>query len=170
MIKSAWLSDCGVYRYSLNRTWDTALPVLMVVMVNPSTADADIDDPTILTLIARARLWGFGGIRVVNLFSLRSSTPGVLAKNPNAFGPLNADALTHVLQFAERNDAWILAAWGNNCMVDGGRTRDMFMLDAKGRGVELRCLGTTLAGHPKHPLARGVHRVPMDFIPVTLAA
>ena len=65
--RSAVLSDCGNYRYQLHRTWDESLPKCMFMMLNPSTADADIDDNTIRRCIGFAKLWGYGGLMVGNL-------------------------------------------------------------------------------------------------------
>ena len=65
----------ALYRYLLWRVWDSSLPVLLVIMLNPSTADHDKNDRTIETLIARARMTGHGGILVLNLFAWRATQP-----------------------------------------------------------------------------------------------
>ena len=78
MRRAAEISPCGLYRYWLEREWDTALPKLVVGMLNPSTADAAVDDPTLLTLIHFGRLWGYGGLAVVNLYGWRSPHPSVM--------------------------------------------------------------------------------------------
>ena len=68
-------SECGRYRYKLWRTWDDIRPVVMFIMLNPSTADATADDPTIRRCIGFARAWGYGGVRVGNLFAWRTPYP-----------------------------------------------------------------------------------------------
>lgn len=89
---SAVLSDDGQYRCQLERTWGFGDAVTFV-MLNPSTADARKDDPTIRRCLSYARSWGYDGIRVVNLYALRSSDPKMLKTVADPVGP--------------ENDAWI---------------------------------------------------------------
>jgi hypothetical protein len=155
------------WRFELKRIWDESLPMLVVCMLNPSTADANKNDPTILTLIHFAKLWGYGGLWVVNLFAYRSSSPAeMMANNPvETYGEDgNQPYLLDAIGYAKAHGRSVLVAWGNHgshCGAD----RD-FTKDALQRGVDLVCLGTTLSGHPKHPLARGKHRVPRDQQPI----
>ena len=69
--RSADLSPCGNYRYSLRRLWDEKRPGVLWVMLNPSTADANADDPTVRRCMGYARSWGCGSIEVVNLCAWR---------------------------------------------------------------------------------------------------
>lgn len=62
------------YRYSLEREWSDA-PCIGFVMLNPSTADATNDDPTIRRCTRFAQFWGYGAIEVVNLFAYRATRP-----------------------------------------------------------------------------------------------
>jgi hypothetical protein len=161
--RGAEISACGTYRYKLHRVWDYRLQPLLVVMVNPSTADAEEDDPTILRLIAFAKRWGRGSLVVVNLFALRSPDPKALDGHEDPRGPANTATLTWILQEAKKRGVPVLAAWGNN-----GQRRwadRSFVLAARAEGVPLVCLGLTKDGNPKHPLARGEHRIPDDFDP-----
>ncbi len=66
------------YRYSLAREWNSNAPRIGFVMLNPSTADATSNDPTIRRCINFARFWGYGAIEVVNLFAYRASHPAQL--------------------------------------------------------------------------------------------
>lgn len=157
---SAGLSDCQTYRYWLTRRWDDTKPLLVVCMLNPSTADASQNDPTILTLIHFAKLWGFGGIWVVNQNAFRSPHPSVMAKAVDPIGPLNPMFLQQAVSYA-RQTGWALAAWGN-----GGRNDDLFALWCDMLNVEMKALGFTADGSPKHPLARGKHRIPRDQQPL----
>jgi hypothetical protein len=59
--RGAVLSDDGVYRYRLWRIWDDDRAPTAFLMLNPSTADATVDDPTLRRCIAFARRWGAGG-------------------------------------------------------------------------------------------------------------
>ncbi|MDB5297796.1 MAG: hypothetical protein JWO31_3779 [Phycisphaerales bacterium] len=72
---AAVLSPCERYRYVLHRWWDESKPAVCWLMLNPSTADAATDDPTIRKCCGFARAWGAGGIAVVNLFALRATDP-----------------------------------------------------------------------------------------------
>lgn len=75
MVKTALISKCGKYRYKLSRIWDRSKPFVLFIMHNPSTADADNDDPTIRRCIAFAKSWGYGGIMVGNISPYRATDP-----------------------------------------------------------------------------------------------
>ncbi len=96
---SAVLSPDGVYRYQLVREWDRARPRVAFLMLNPSTADATQNDPTIRKCIAFARSWGCGSLEVVNLFAFRATDPRELGRCGARVDPVGAE-----------NDGYILAA------------------------------------------------------------
>lgn len=75
VVKSASFSPCRKHRFELSRVWDASLPKLMVIGLNPSTADETEDDPTIRRCMAFARRERLGGLLMVNMFSLRSTNP-----------------------------------------------------------------------------------------------
>lgn len=77
-LRGAVISDDGRYRYRLWRTWAPELPRMAWIMLNPSTADAEVDDPTIRRCVGFAKREGCGGIEVVNLYAYRSTDPSVL--------------------------------------------------------------------------------------------
>lgn len=164
MRREAVISECSLYRYELRRTWDLGRRHLPVCMLNPSTADHLQDDPTIRTLIHFGRLWGYGGVIIVNLFAYRSSTPEVLLGTPDPVGPKNGQHLVETLEYAAGSSGKMLAAWGNGGTL--GDRASLFCSSARGYGVDLVCLGTTKDGNPKHPLARGQHRIPRDQQPI----
>jgi hypothetical protein len=72
--RDAVISNCRQYRYLLRRTRDAVKPRARYVMLNPSTADADIDDATIRSCIRLAKGLGYGSFEVVNLFASRRPT------------------------------------------------------------------------------------------------
>ena len=78
MIGNAVISDCGRYRYHLWREWDATLPTVIWILLNPSTADASVPDPTLKKCIGFAKRWGFGSVVVRNLFCLRTPKPKVM--------------------------------------------------------------------------------------------
>lgn len=155
----ATVSPCGGYRYSLTRTWQPSLPSVLWIMLNPSTADAEQDDPTLRRCQHFAHAWGYGGIYVVNLFALRSPDPRALRMHYDPVGPGNDLTIASMLRSATVGR--VLAAWGAHGSL---RHRDATVIGMARRA--LYALGLTKDGMPKHPLARGRERVPDDAQPV----
>lgn len=149
IFKGARLSDDGVYRWDLLRTWDIGArqPIDTWIMLNPSTADADDDDPTIRRCIGFSKLWGAGGIRVVNLFALRSVDPNTLRRHPDPIGDHNDAAIARAVCLTRASEGRTVVAWGSHVMAvhRARHVRDLV-------GGPLLCLGTTRGNHPRHPL------------------
>ncbi|APO76510.1 hypothetical protein AM571_CH03726 [Rhizobium etli 8C-3] len=169
--KAAVISDCGRFRYELTRVWDKGGPLLVTCMLNPSTADADNDDPTIRALIDFGRVWSYGGLLVVNLFAFRSSSPIVMMSWHDPRGPKNAQFIDAALTLARSQNTPVLAAWGANGahhtnVNDWEDGQDWFCARARRQCVDLICLGLTKDGFPKHPMARGLHRIARNQQPV----
>lgn len=142
--KTAVISACGTYRYLLTRTWDRDLPSVGFIMLNPSTADANEDDPTIRRCVGFAKSWGYGGIAVRNLYALRSTDPKALRSHPHAHGPDN-----YLYLEAAINDDLLVCAWGANAdPIDSRGLVDALL----GWGGQPHHLGLTKAGFPRHPL------------------
>lgn len=107
--RTADISPCGKFRYSLTRTWEIGLPVVTFVMLNPSVANAEIDDPTIRRCMGFARSWGFGGIVVKNLYPYRATKPMDLflaMKVMDVTGGSRGD------QELRNLEGLVIAAWG----------------------------------------------------------
>jgi hypothetical protein len=134
----------GPYRYTLWRLWDDR-PHVVFIMLNPSTADAQADDPTIRRCMGFARLWGYGGICVVNLFAYRSTDPRALATVLDPVGPRNDEQIDSTIGGADL----IVAAWGAHGTI-GARSAVVRALVEKHR--PLHHLGLTKNGSPRHPL------------------
>ncbi len=142
---SAWFSPCKRYRYLLTRAWDHVPQAMTWIMLNPSAADAFMDDPTIRRCVSFARREHFGSIRVVNLFALRATDPRELLACDDPVGPDNDRFLR------DHGTATLaVAAWGAGGAL-AGRGRDVGRMLA-GAGAKLLCLGVTADGHPRHPL------------------
>ena len=137
--KGAIISECGKYRYQLWRIWNDQLPKVLFIMLNPSTADANEDDPTIRRCIAFAKSWGYGGLFVGNLFAYRSTNPSNLKKVDTPIGPWNT---AHVISMFNRSDKAI-CAWGN------GQSPPNYF---KGLLPKFYYLELSKDGIPKHPL------------------
>lgn len=147
--KTASISDCGTYRFRLTRNWGPGY-MLPFVMLNPSTADAEVDDPTIRRCMSFARREDAGGITVVNLFAYRTPSPAALWKvDPlKRIGLHNEHALYDVANEAIGANMPVVCAWGAGAGDTAGFTTEWL----KTRGARLVCLGTTKDGHPRHPL------------------
>lgn len=142
-----------VYRWTLHRLWDDR-PPLVVIGLNPSTADEARLDPTVTRCCRRAHLLGYGGLVMLNLFALRSTDPNVMKRHPEPIGAQN-DAV--ILRETAGRD--VLCGWGN----DGGhlhRSNAVLALLAAntpvGASLRLFSLGRlTTMGEPRHPLYVG---------------
>jgi hypothetical protein len=144
IVRSAEISLCGQYRWWLERRWDDERPKCCFVMLNPSTADAATDDPTIRRCIYFADRWGFSSVRVLNVFAYRATDPRILLTVPDPVGGLRAD---FVLKAAPAVSEKIIIAWG--AMAPRWRHDAALALL---RPAPIFCLGKTKEGFPRHPL------------------
>ena len=144
MKKDAVIDPTGLYRYSLSREWDTNAPRIAFVMLNPSSADAITDDPTLRRCINFAKSWGYGSLEVVNLFAYRTTKPAELNLVKDPIGSENDCYLKEAFTVADR----IIVAWGTRGIL---RNRSKEVLSFL-TGFEVYCLGTTKKGYPRHPL------------------
>lgn len=142
---SADVSDCGRYRYWLSRRLAIGERAVLFVGLNPSTADADQDDPTIRRCVRFALSWGFDCLYVGNLMAWRSTDPRSLPPDPLlAVGPRNQETLTRLTEQAEV----VVCAWGGNRLNEHAATLARHLLALP----HARCLGRNSDGTPKHPL------------------
>jgi hypothetical protein len=147
MYKSAVIDPSGKYRYYLRRVWDIRLNVhCTFVMLNPSTADADYNDPTIKKCIRLATGWGCGGISVINVFAFRATYPTALLEAEDPEGP---DNRRWTIAALDRADI-IVAAWGNAAPCIPGDGFEHMIQTLAGRNIY--CLEKNASGQPKHPL------------------
>lgn len=149
----ALYSDCGRYRYGLERRWGAG-GVLLYVMLNPSTATEERNDPTIERCQRRAVALGFGGLRIANLFAFRATLPVDLKRAADPVGPDNDRLLAEWSEAADMT----LAAWGVHGAFQGRAAAVAPLL----RG-DVRHLGLTKDGHPRHPLYVPYARQPMPW-------
>lgn len=149
---SAVLSACRRYRFELRRevlldappkTWGAGAAVF--VMLNPSTADENLDDPTIRRCLGFARTWSCDRLVVANLYAYRATKPSDLWRAEDPVGLGNND---HLINLAMHHRE-IICAWGSN--AGPGRVFEVASL-LRLAGARLWCLGTTKDGAPRHPL------------------
>lgn len=159
---SAVFSDDGVYRYLLSRVWARPTPAVCWVMLNPSTADADLDDQTIRRCTYYSRRAGAGSLLVVNLYAYRATHPAELLTAPN---PTGGRENWIAIDQAIGDSAMVVAAWGAgvNLRADGPDIEAAFRAVVTLSGLKLLCLGTTKDGHPRHPSRLG-NDVPFEVL------
>jgi len=152
--RSAVISDCGRYRYRLERHGLSGAGAVAWIMVNPSTADATTDDATIRKVVGFSERMGAGWLIVGNKFAYRATDIGDLHRlNPysnEAVGPDNDRHLADIMRAAPI----VIAAWGPLAKLPKSlrrRWRTICRI-ADEAGVRLRCFGTAQDGQPRHPL------------------
>ncbi len=118
-------------------------------MLNPSTADAELDDPTIRRCIGFAKALGCGGLHVVNLYAFRATKPADLWRAADPVGTENDLVLCETFAASAREDRPVIAAWGANATAPRA---EFVTTAARAAGLPLLALGVTKDGSPRHPL------------------
>lgn len=149
--RQAVISKCGRFRYSLYRKWSEG-PEIAWVMLNPSTADGEQDDPTIRRCMSFSKRDGFGSMLVANLFAYRATDPKKLLGLADPYGPLNGATLAGL-------SGTVVAAWGATQRPHVPQS----WLDKRA----WVCLGTTKDGHPRHPLYVRADQPFVPWLPVS---
>lgn len=160
-VSGAVFSPCARYRYLLWRSWDAGKSQVLFVMLNPSTADAERNDPTVERCQRRAHAMGFGGVLVANLFALRSTDPAALYAVHDPIGPDNNRAIRD----AARGAALVVCAWGDHGALGGRGAAVRALLERHGHALYV--LGLNRGGAPKHPLYVSYARGPQPWGPPT---
>ena len=157
----AVFNEARTHRYLLIRTWEQHAKRLPWVMLNPSTADAFISDPTITRVQNFTRREGYGALAVVNAFGLRATNPAELRRHPDPVGERNDEFILDQCQ-----PGWtVVAAWGaHGSLHDRARHVTALLLE---RGVNLVCLGVTKTGQPVHPLYQPANAPLVPYQPPT---
>lgn len=177
LASGAIVSGCGKYRYRLWREWrlgnspqwdmwtdDDGAPIVdgagqqlgeplsaLFIMLNPSTANGDQDDPTIRRCVAFAKAWGFDRMEVVNLFAWRATDPRDILAMTAKGDPIGPDNQHHVDRAL--NDAGlVICAWGANGGHIGQDETMLGWIEENIREHQPHALRLTKAGHPAHPL------------------
>lgn len=158
MHRAATMSPDGKYRWDLTRRWAPGPPngrYMAWVMLNPSTANHLVDDPTILRCIDFAKQWGFAGLFVYNLMAVRMTDPKRLVLEADPIGDRNAEFLRRTQDLEQCS--LVVAAWGahlaaRNLFAARGFPHSDAVVDVLSGIENLRCLGTNKDGSPKHPL------------------
>lgn len=147
---SAVFSPCGAYRYRLERECGGSGPVIAGIMVNPSIAGAEKNDPTITKWLGFARGLNASRIIIGNKFAHVATDVRELR---GAADPIGADNDKHIEQILRDADMHIVA-WGPLAKLPKPlrwRWRDVAAI-ADRVGCRLMCWGTAQDGQPRHPL------------------
>lgn len=145
-VSSARYSPCEIYRYTLQRIWEPGQPIVAFIGLNPSTATEVENDPTVRRCIGYALSWGYGGMRMLNAFGLRSTDPKGLKQIDDPVGPGNDLWIRKMTKDA----ALTVACWGTHAELNARHQQLVTMLNTA--GCRIHCLGMTKGGFPKHPL------------------
>lgn len=156
----AVLSSDGRYRYCLTRRWSPTGPTVRWIMINPSTADADLDDATVRRCVGFARRWGFAALVVHNLYALRATDPRELALADDPVGPDNDAHLCGEAGPRVEVDLTV-CAWGAHPAAAHRAGPVLALLAAA--GVRPHALALTAAGAPRHPLYLPGTAAPFEF-------
>lgn len=155
MFGDAVISDCKTYRYSLIRQWDESLPFVNFIGLNPSTADAQLNDSTVHKCMAYAKNkeWGYGGIIMTNLFAYRATKPqDMFAYSGDIIGDENDRYLLEAAKQAKKS----VAIWGDNGVWKNRDTQVTKLIP------NLYCLKISASGQPRHPMSH----LKKDLVPI----
>lgn len=154
-VREARISNCGTYRYTLSRYFGenkastkANAPFMLFVMLNPSTADARADDPTIINCKRIAKHRGYDKFMVVNLYAYRSTDPSVLKNPPPTLDVIGPDNDRHIRSLARRASE-LIVAWGRH--GDKYRVAEVRRI-LRATRKPLLCLGHNKDRSPRHPL------------------
>lgn len=142
----AEFSLCMYHRYRLWRCWDPAGERITWVLLNPSTADENVLDPTLRRVQDYSKRWGFGRFDVVNLFAWRATDPKDLRERGFPVGPENNATILEAVSGARA----VVAAWGASTW--GPVRARAAVVNILLADRNLQCLRTSKRGDPVHPL------------------
>ena len=160
---SAVLSPCGQYRFRLERTISKEGPVYAFFGINPSTADANLDDATVRKWIGFCKRWGAARFLVGNVWPLRTPDVRHLA-TATRWLDIMRENQKHILSMAVEADI-LVPCWGDRAKVPRAMHNELDELLAllRGTGKPLRHFGLTKGGDPKHPLMLGYDTQLQEF-------
>lgn len=177
MKRTATFSDDGKLRWSLEREWDSSKGKVCWIGHNPSVADTERDDPTVKAWIDFTRNWGFGGFVAMNLYPFVSSDPAA-CREWAAWDKRQdwyvRDRLTQNLDIiveTAKASQLVVACWGAIALDDQWVDHVVESITTgEAPWPTVHCIGVSGSGAPKHPMARGKHRVSRQQTPIVWKA
>ena len=152
--------DQNEYRYRLERVWDYKKPTCLFVLMNPSTADPLMDDPTVRNCRLYAERWGYGRLLIGNTFAYRMTDSRLLHKVEKPIGPWND---LYLLNMATEADL-IVFAYGKphrTLRERGAKVAQMFR--DRGHSHKIHVLALCADGTPSHPLYKKADLQPVPW-------
>jgi hypothetical protein len=162
----------GAYRYTLWRSWSPSEQgdlleeqparkpgFVQFIGLNPSTATEEVNDPTVKRCMSFAAAWGYDEMVMSNLFAFRATDPKDMKAHPEPIGAENNEWLKTLAESA----ALVICAWGAH---GPHASRDKAVIEIL-RDIRIFHLGTTSAGHPRHPLYLRAITKPRRFWPAS---
>ncbi|HET6805656.1 MAG TPA: DUF1643 domain-containing protein [Frateuria sp.] len=164
----AVLSECGRYRYTLTRQVGEQGPLFGFVGVNPSTADAEVDDATVRKWRGFVQRWGGRGFVVVNLFAWRATDVSALACPPDPIGPGNLAAIAAMVDSCDV----LVPCWGSRLKMPRSLWPqiDRVRVQLLASGKPVMCFGHAKSGDPMHPLMLGYSTPLVSLVAATAGA
>lgn len=157
---SAIISTCGKYRYRLDRKIQDEGAVYAFFGINPSTADANIDDHTVTKWGGFCKRWGASRFIVGNVFAYRATEVAELATVADPHGP---ELRQHIDEIIREADI-LVPCWGVTSKVPRALQGSFADLAAalRASGKPVKCFGHSKDGDPLHPqmLAYATQLVP----------
>lgn len=150
----ASISECGLYRHHLQRTFKEGKGVCIFVMLNPSDADAEMDDPTVAKCSKYCKRWGFRSLVILNLFEFRTSSPKILKKTDDPYGPQrynNIFDMTYTIN-AQESNVKVVCAWGNDGKFKARDEEVLQVITKCFEDIKPQCFKINKNGTPIHPL------------------
>jgi hypothetical protein len=165
MNRSAEFSRDRLYRHRLDRWWGDG-PRVGWLMLNPSAAGEENDDPTVRKCTGFTARWGFTGFSVINCFDLVLTDSRQLPREPYVCSERNATVIDEVANYVDL----LIVAWGCEDVIRRMAKRGFDPLEHVRRVnrahplLPIECLGLSKTGCPYHPLmlAYSTPRLPFE--------
>ncbi len=158
----AHFSPCEKFRYWLRRDWDLNLPAISFLMLNPSTADEMVNDPTIERCQRRAITMGYGSMIIVNLFPFRMTDSKLLNTVDNLLGDAT-QADSAILRAVDLSE-FTVCGWGKHPLAAPRAQHMMALLKQKNLHNKVMCLQLNADNSPQHPLYIGYAKQPVPYV------
>jgi hypothetical protein len=159
---SAIISECGLFRYRLERELQLSGIVVAFFGVNPSEADSIVSDQTDMKWRGFGKLLGARKYIAGNPFAFRAKNVRNLALAIDPVGPFNDSHLGQIIDDADL----LVPSWGDRSKVPFSlRTHIDALAERIHRsGKPVKVFGFTKGGDPKHPLMLGYDTPIIDWV------
>ncbi len=158
----AHFSPCEKFRYWLRRDWDLTKAPISFLMLNPSTADEMVNDPTIERCQRRAISMGFGSMIIVNLFPFRMTDSKQLNTVDNLLGDaiLADEAILRAVEISQMT----VCGWGKHALAAPRAQHIMALIKQVDLQNKVMCLQLNADNSPQHPLYIGYAKQPVPYV------